>query len=140
MTWPFLIVVLPCGVETSASPLRTMSWVSEAESHLDAIAALAERAHRHVGRVDFHVGLAAFENREVDESLRHLHLDPRARQICNLHFGVGGEAKDVSVVELDFGLRAVAGGDLVALHDRGVHRGRHPIAGVAAHGGDVTMD
>ena len=102
--------------------------------HLDAVGAFLGRMHGHVGRVNFRVRFAAFEYRVVHRPLRKLDLNARARQIGDGHYAILIEPENVGEVELHFRAGMFGGRNFVAAVHGRVHRGRHPLARVAALG------
>ena len=106
----------------------------------DPVAPGLHRSHRRQGRLDVDVRDAVGQFAVDDGALDQAQPELLAGDFQQLDFRVVPEPDEVSVIELNFGARSDPGLHRVSLDDRHVDRRRHPVAGIAAHRGDVPAD
>ena len=108
--------------------------------HQNAIVAFTHWVDGCVGRIDFGVGLAAFQNGIFGEPLPHLHFNICAAQIGDIDGGIVRHAQNIRVIELKFGAGFLARGYPVARHNGSVQRAGNPLAIVASLRRDIAVN
>lgn len=106
----------------------------------DPVATGLHRSHRRQGRLDVDVRDAVGQFAVDDGALDQAQPELLAGDFQQLDLRVVPKPDEVSVIELDFGARSDPGLHRVSLDDRHVDRRRHPVAGIAAHRGDIPAD
>ena len=106
----------------------------------DPVATGLHRSHRRQGRLDVDVRDAVGQFAVDDGALDQAQPELLAGDFQQLDLRVVPKPDEVPVIELDFGARSDPGLHRVSLDDRHVDRRRHPVAGIAAHRGDIPAD
>ena len=106
----------------------------------DSVAAGLHRSDRRERSLDVDVRDAIRQFAVNDRALDHAQAELLAGEFQQLDLGVVPQPDEVSVVELDLGARSDPGLHRVSFDNRHVDRGRHPVAGIAPHRGDIPAD
>jgi hypothetical protein len=82
---------------------------------------------RHIGSIDFDVGLSAPQFYVGNKALDHLNLEAVILELCQSDFGVFPKPQEVRVIQLHFRARSGTNGYRVAGHQRRVYTRLSPV-------------
>ncbi len=91
--------------------------------HLYPITSIAQRTHRDIRSINFNVRLTTLEDAVAGITLGDLQLYACAGQVCNLGLAARGQPQDVGIIQLNFRVRFLPRGHLVATNQWGVQGG-----------------
>jgi hypothetical protein len=108
--------------------------------HLNAINTFRQGTDGHIRRINLDLRFRALENAEIDDPRRHLNLHLGAAQVRDLGFRTLVEAQHIGKIQLNLRARLGSRRHLITGHHGSVDGGRHPLAGVTAHRGNIPID
>ncbi len=87
---------------------------------------------RRIGGIDLRCGLGVLHNCVGGQALANLHLNICFIELRDFGGGIAGHAKNVRVIEFDFGAPVFSRTYAITHRDRSIHDRGNPIAVVAA--------
>ena len=107
--------------------------------NLDPIASVLTGTDSDQRSLNVDIGLAAAQFAVGDDAALDLYAVPAVFEVRHMDFGFRTQTQQVRVVKLHLGSGAGSGGDRVALDQRGIDLGLHPIARLSSAKGDITI-